>query len=357
MIKSKAHKGNGAKQTVLLDEFERSLAMRKLCFVLMIVLLFFSQSAFSQKTPTGSPKDFKVKTCLHSVSYAGVWRGQASLSVDEFLDKAKQLGFDGVMLVAKRPHVSLLDYDETARKALRLKIENLGLELVCLAGYTDFTAGVDKSGIPNVEIQACYVGELAKLARDLGTNMVRIFTGYERPGIPFDKQYAMVVEGLRLAGQKAAQYGVTLAVQNHHDIGAHHDMMYWLLKEVDLPNVKAAFDAWSPTLEGLNSGEIRAAVLKMKPFIVHTTAADYVRLPRYHYDSTLTNFQEQETLIRAVPIGEGFIDYETFFNTLREIGYQGYIAYEMCEVLEGGGDIENLDRTAKKFLEYMKKFQ
>jgi len=66
---------------------------------------------------------------------------------------------------------------------------------------------------------------------------------------------------------------------------------------------------------------------------------------------------QQETLIRAVPIGEGIIDYETFFNTLREIGYQGYITYEMCEVLDGGGDIENLDRTAKKFLEYMKRFK
>ncbi len=330
--------------------------MRKLCLVLMIVL-FFSQGAFSQKTPTGNPKDFKVKTCLHSVSYAGFWRGQARLSVDEFLNKAKQLGFDGVMLVAKRPHVSPLDYDAAARKALRRKIDRLGLELVCLAGYTDFTAGVDKAGIPNVEIQACYVGELAKLARDLGTDMVRIFTGYERPSIPFDKQYALVVEGLKLAGQKAAQYGVTLAVQNHHDIAVHHDMMYWLLREVNLPNVKAAFDAWSPTLEGLNSGEIRAAILKMKPFIVHTTAADYVRLPRYHYQSTLTNYLEREALIRAVPMGEGFIDYETFFNTLREIGYQGYIVYEMCEVLEGGGDIENLDRTAKKFLSYMKRFE
>jgi sugar phosphate isomerase/epimerase len=330
--------------------------MRKFCSVLMVVFLFFSQRVFSQKTPTGNPKDFKVKTCLHSVSYAGVWRGQARLSIDEFLAKAKRLGFDGVMLVAKRPHVSPLDYDAAARKALRRKIESLGLELVCLAGYTDFTAGVDKAGIPNVEIQACYVGELAKLARDLGTDMVRIFTGYERPGIPFDKQYAMVVEGLRLAGQKAAKYGVTLAVQNHHDIGAHHDMMYWLLKEVNLPNVKAAFDAWSPALQGLNSEELRAAILKMKPFIVHTTAAEYVRLPRYHYEHTLTNFLQDDTLIRAVPMGEGFIDYETFFNTLKEIGYQGYIAYEMCEVLEGGGDIENLDKTAKKFIEYMKKF-
>ena len=330
--------------------------MRKSCLVSMIVLLFFSQRAFSQKTPTGNPKDFKMKTCLHSVSYAGVWRGQARLSVDEFLSKAKRLGFDGVMLVAKRPHVSPLDYDAAARKALRRKIERLGLELVCLAGYTDFTAGVDKAGIPNVEIQACYVGELAKLAHDLGTDMVRIFTGYERPGIPFDKQYAMVAEGLKLAGQKAAKYGVTLAVQNHHDIGAHHDAMYWLLKEVNLPNVKAAFDAWTPALQGLNSEELRAAILKMKPFIVHTTAAEYVRLPRYSYEHNFTNFLQRETLIRAVPMGEGFIDYETFFNTLKEIGYQGYIAYEMCEVLEGGGDVENLDRTAKKFLEYMKKF-
>jgi len=330
--------------------------MRKFGCILVIVWLLLSGEAFCQKVPTGNPEDFKVKTCLHSVSYAGFWRGQAMLSVDEFLVKAKKLGFDGVMLMAKRPHVSPLDYDAAARKALRRRIEGLGLELVCLAGYTDFTAGVDKSGIPNVEIQACYVGELAKLARDLGTNMVRIFTGYERPAVPFDKQYAMVVEGLKLAGEKAAKYGVTLAVQNHHDIGVGHDTMYWLLKEVNLPNVKAAFDAWAPALQGLKAQDLRDAVLKMKPFIVHTTAADYVRLPRYHYEHNLTNFLQRDTLIRAVPMGEGFIDYETFFKTLKEIGYQGYIAYEMCEVLEGGGNIENLDKTAKKFLEYMKKF-
>jgi sugar phosphate isomerase/epimerase len=330
--------------------------MPRFCFILTVVVLFCSQQAFSQKTPTGNPRDFKVKTCLHSVSYAGVWRGQARFSVDEFLDKAKELGFDGVMLVAKRPHVSPLDYDAAARKALRRKIEGLGLELVCLAGYTDFTAGVDKAGIPNVEIQAAYVGEVAKLAKDLGTDMVRVFTGYERPGVPFDKQYALVVEGLKLAGKQAAEYGITLAVQNHHDIASHHEMMYWLLKEVNLPNVKAAFDPWTPTLQGLSPEQIRQAVFKMKPFLVHTTAAQYVRQPRFHYEHNFTNFIEDETLIRAVPIDRGIIDYKTFINALKEIGYQGYIAYEMCEVLDGGGDIENLDRTAKKFLEYVKDF-
>ena len=322
-----------------------------------IYSLLTLQIVISQEVPTGNPNDFKVKTCLHSVSYAGVWRGQAELTVDEFLAKAHELGFDGVMLMAKKPHVSPFDYDETARKQLKARIEELELKLVALAGYTDFTAGVDKSGIPNVEIQATYVGEISRLARDLGTDMVRIFTGYEREGIPFDKQYALVVEGLKLAGSKAAEYGVTLAVQNHHDIALHHDAMYWLLKEVNLPNVKAGWDAWSPTLERLSSEEIRQSIIKMQPFIVHTIAADYVRLPRFHYEHELTNYIRQEDVLRAVPMGDGIIDYKTFFTTLKDIGYQGYIAYELCEVLDGGGSVQNLDKAAKSFLQYVKQFE
>lgn len=329
----------------------------KRAVALFITVAFLAVFVNGQKLPTGNPADFRVKTCLHSVSYMGIWRGQATLIVDEFLVKAKELGYDGVMLAAKKPHLSVADYDDAARKKLRDRIRELGLELVCLAGYTDFTAGVDMAGIPHTEIQAVYVGELARLARDLGTNMVRIYTGYERPDIPYDKQYAMVVEGLRMAGTLAAKYGVTLVVQNHHDIALHHEAMKWLLDEVNLPNVKAGFDCWSPTLEGLSPEEIRQAVHIMKPYLVHTITADYKELPRYRYDINQTNYTKLQSQMRAVPIGEGFLDYKNFINALKEIGYQGYIAYEMCEVLEGGGSIENLDRTARKFLEYVKQFR
>jgi len=310
-----------------------------------------------QKVPTGNPKDFRLKTCLHSVSYMGIWRGQAVLTVDEFLIKAKELEFDGVMLAAKRPHVSLIDYDEAARKKLREQIKSLGLELVCLAGYNDFLAGVDRAGVPHTEIQASYIGELARLARDLGTSMVRIYTGYERPDLPFDRQWAIVVEGLTMAGKIAAEYGITLIVQNHHDIALHHDAMKWLLDEVNLPNVKAAFDCWTPTLEGLSSEEIRKAIHIMQPYICHTTTADYEKLPRFRYEPDHTNYVERLGQNRAVPMGEGYLDYKNFISTLKEIGYQGYIAYEMCEVLKGGGSVENLDRSAKTFLEYVKQFR
>jgi hydroxypyruvate isomerase len=55
-------------------------------------------------------------------------------------------------------------------------------------------------------------------------------------------------------------------------------------------------------------------------------------------------------------MGEGIGHYETFFNCLKEIGYQGYVGDEMCAALAGGGDIENLGRTAEKFLDYVRKF-
>jgi sugar phosphate isomerase/epimerase len=61
--------------------------------------------------------------------------------------------------------------------------------------------------------------------------------------------------------------------------------------------------------------------------------------------------------MRAVPIGEGFLDYVLWINTLKEIGYRGYIAYEMCEVLEGGGSVENLDKAARKFIEFVQQFK
>lgn len=311
----------------------------------------------AQELPTGNAEDFKVKTCLHSIGYAGMWRGQARLSVDEFLEKAKSLGYEGVMLMAKRPHLSPLDCDKKERARLKKKMEDLGLTLVGLAGYSDFTAGIDKPGIPHTEIQAAYLGQVAELAKDLGTNMVRIFTGYERPGIPYDKQYATVLEGIKLAGKEARKHGVTLVVQNHHDIALHHDAMYWLLKEVNMPNVVAGWDAWSPTLEGLSKEEIKASVKKMQPFIANTIAADYVVLPRYHYENTLTNYAADKPVIRATQMGKGIVDYETFIGTLKEVGYQGYLVYEMCEVLEGGGSIENLDATAVKFLEYVKRFE
>ena len=294
-----------------------------------------------------------MKTALHSVSYAGVWSGQARLTLDEFLDRARFLGYDAVMLMAKRPHLSLLDLGAPARDALRKKLKDLGLTVACLAGYNDFCIGSDRPDVPLREIQIVYLRELCRLAAELDCKLVRVFTGVDYSGISLDQHWGWCVDSLRQSARHAAEFEVTLGVQNHHDTAVHHDSLFDLLQEVNEPNCKAMFDAWAPALQGCDLAE---AARKMAPYIVHTTVADYVRRPRYTYIPSLVNYTREADAIRAVPMGEGFIDYRGFFSALRESGYSGYVAYEMCSSLRGGGSEANLDRCARQFLEYMREF-
>ena len=291
---------------------------------------------------------------LHSVSYMGAWPGQAALDLDGFLLKAVELGFPAVAIAAKRPHLSPLDHDELKRRRLKDRLRELGLEATALMGYTDFTAGLEHPGIPSAEMNACYVGALARLAADVGVPRLRIFTGYRRREISEDAQYGELVKGLRAAAREAALHGVTLVLQNHHDLACHHEQLIWLLRDVSEPNLKAAFDAWAPFLQGVTGEELARAVEAMGPWLEFTTVADYVVEPRYRYDPDRVNYvPEEPALVRAVPPGRGVVDYQSFFRGLRRAGYRGPVAYEMCAVLEGGGSVANLDRTAKAFLEFL----
>jgi sugar phosphate isomerase/epimerase len=292
-----------------------------------------------------------MKTALHSVSYAGVWPGQARLELDDFLVRAKTLGFDAVMLMAKRPHLSPLDFDADARGRLRERLAGLGLRVACLAGYTDFCLGADRPDIPAREMQVLYVRELCRLAGDLGSGIVRIFTGFDHAAASYDQQWNWCVAALQECARYAAAVGVTIGVQNHHDVAGHWQALVDLLADVNHPNCKACFDAWAPALHG---DDLTEAARRLAPHMVHTTVADYVRRPRFRYLPALVNFAREPDAVRAVPMGEGFIDYRVFLRTLRESGYQGTVAYEMCSPLRGGGVEENLDRCARRFLEYMR---
>ena len=174
---------------------------------------------------------------LHSVSYSGSW-GQPSLTLDQFIDKAADLGFDGVMLMAKRPHLSLLDYGEKERASLRQHLEKRNLRETCIAGYNNFTADLEHGEVPQREMQIHYITGLARLARDLGGGLVRIFTGYEHPAQGFTPQWNLVVGAIKECARRASEFGVTIGVQNHHDLAAGFESQYDLITAVDEPNCK-----------------------------------------------------------------------------------------------------------------------
>jgi len=292
------------------------------------------------------------KLALHSVSYAGVWPGQACLPLDQFIPRAARLGFDAVMLMAKRPHLGLLDMTSAARAHVKKLADDNGVRIGVIAGYNDFAAGADVPDVPLREMQVYYIGELARLAADLGCPLVRVFTSFERETIPHAITWNQTVLSLREASRRAADFGVTLGVQNHHDLAVHPDSLADLLSEIAEPNCKACFDAWAVALQG---GDLIQAVERMARWLVHTTVADYVRRPRFQYLPSLVNYVPRPEVVRAVPMGHGFIDYPAFFQALVQANYSGYVAYEMYSPLEGGGSEANLDSCAATFVAYMRK--
>ena len=292
-----------------------------------------------------------MKLALHSVSYAGLWRGQKYLPLEGFFKKASDLGYDGVEIMAKRPHASPLDMDKETRKGIVESLEKNRLECACIAGYTDFTCGMESGLTPVNEMQILYVSELAKLAHDLGCGLVRVFSGYNCKGVSYWKQWDYTVKALKECSRRASAFGVTVGIQNHHDIGADARSMKELISEINEPNCKAMYDAWVPAFAG---EDLKESATMMSDIMVYTTAADYMRLPRYHYIPDSVSYERQQDLLKAVPMGEGFIDYQSFFSALKSNGYTGYIAYEMCSELRGGGSEENLDMYAKMFVDFMK---
>jgi len=290
-----------------------------------------------------------MKSGLFSVSYSGSW-GQANLSLFDFIARAGRLGFASVMLGGKRPHLSPLDATPELIEQVRIALREAGVTCGCIAGYTNLASG-SAAEVPLVEMQIAYVESLARIAASLGSSVVRIFTAYETGDRDPASLWRRAVAAIREMCDRAAAHGVTIAIQNHHDLAVDTDALIDLLSEIDQPNCKLAFDAWSPALRG---EDLYAAARKVARHTAITTNADYIRVPRYRYRPELVNYERLlPDDVRAVPFGTGFIDYAAFFRGLADGGYDGLATYEICSPIRGGGSIENLDACTAAYLKWM----
>ena len=289
-----------------------------------------------------------IKLALHSVSYSGTWGGQAVLPVERVVSKAVEFGYDGIELMAKRPHVSPLDYQGKKRKELRELIESSGLEVAAVAAYNDFanpTADVR-------EKELLFLKETIGLTSDLGAPVLRIFgsgMGEMHPEASFDQQWVWSKEGIEEAIEHAEQRAVVLGLQNHTPVMQTYKNVLDMAREIGSDHLKVTLDA--PLLD--RAGEsVCEAVREAGDLIVHSHTSDHTVRPGPLMRVPGGVLRPLD--FRAVPLGEGQVDLRTFVSALKGVGYQGYLAYEVCGPVVGGGGEKNLDRCAIKAVEYMR---
>ena len=144
---------------------------------------------------------------------------------------------------------------------------------------------------------------------------------------------------------------MTLAVQNHHDIAVDADAMGWPIRggpKVGRTRGRRA--------RGRQRRRFRRSGAERKRLPVNTIRPPTTSGSPARTQNELTNYGSRRDVIRAVPIfGKGFVDYRAFFRALRAGGYRGFVAYEMCEVLDGAVDPET--SNCRQFLTYIKQFE
>jgi sugar phosphate isomerase/epimerase len=305
-----------------------------------------------------------MKFSLLTVTYAGLFYDGQALTVEQQIHKAKEMGFDGLAIETKRPVASPLDLSEADRARIKAVAANEGIELVAIESLSNFCGNLMEERENNLAMMH-YVLELAQ---DLGVNLVKIFAAW--PGIIDDDKPAMygpydrgnyfrplfaadlrtwnrAVEGIREVADRAADMGITLALQNHGPVltPGYEDVLA-MTKEVDRLNLKICLDV-PMFFDRQDTEYVREAVEKCSEYIRYT-----------HYGAW--NFSESEDgdiILDPAPNHGGKINYETFIEALHHYGYDGYLTSEYClPILRDHKlcGIEDIDEATRRGLRYMK---
>jgi sugar phosphate isomerase/epimerase len=296
-----------------------------------------------------------VKLGLYSITYLGVWYRGEALTLEQVVQRAKQYGYQGVEVDGKRPHGNPLDMPKKRCQELRKYADGQGIELYAVAGNNDFSSPMPEFR----EAQLLYMRELIRMTADLNVKLLRVFLAW--PGVTLrpegggrydlaksvwefthkefapERTWEWCREGLKEAARFAGDHGVTLALQNHAPVVKDYRDALRMIREVSSPHLKACFDT-------------RLEYGKKGDYLIQATREFGALQVLSHYGDEYDRIGG-----KIVPKEDEFAADQV--AGLMDIGYNGYLGYELCHPLQVEGripGIEFVDKNVQLAAEYMR---
>jgi sugar phosphate isomerase/epimerase len=307
-----------------------------------------------------------MKIGLYSITFLGVWYRGPALTLEDLISRTSDYGYDGLEIDGKRPHGNPTDVSRERCHELRHRAADAGVPIYAVAANNDFSSPIPE----HRESQLAYVRELVRMTADLGAPVLRMFAAW--PGVTLgpnggrydiarrvwriaqheagdDRAWDRCRAGLVECAAWAADAGITLALQNHPPVIANHDDMLRMIGEVGSPALKACFDAPLAHRQGVTA--MRDAARAVGPLqVLSHFGGEYERNAGGRVRGLVRNDDGS-----LVP--EAF--YAEFLQGMLDIGYEGYVGYELCHPLpQIDGVTVGLDfaeSNARLAAEYMRK--
>ncbi len=282
-----------------------------------------------------------MKLGLYSITYLGLWYRGEALPLPEMIKRAKKYGYDGIEIDGKRPHGNPLDWPTSRCRELRSLADGEGIDIFAVAANNDFS-----NPVPEVrEAQICFVRDLIRLTADFGAPALRVFVAwwgvtrhprvasYDIPKALWpivhekftdDEIWGWCRDALIECARYAGDAGVTLALQNHRPVIKDHQDVLRMVREVGSPHLKVCLDA--PLMPDRSTAAIREAAKDVGSLqVLSHFGGEFERCP----DGTIRGYD----LLGRVETGDSNQYYRDFVRAMRDIGYRGYISYELCHPL------------------------
>ncbi len=237
--------------------------------------------------------------------------GYRFLTIEGTLRRIANLGFEAVDIMATRPHFLPADYEdiESIRKLLkRLKLKVSAI--TAFDGHPQWHLSASNKRCREDTIE--HVKACIELANTLGTNIVQVITGMPLiQDIPFRKSWDYAKQSLKICAEYASRYGIILALEGEENnvVRTSQDILH-MLEEVNHPNCRALLEVGHANM--MATDDPICAIAALSEAIVHCHIHDNAGISDEH----------------SVP-GDGTVYWKGVLKSLREIGYEGYLALEL----------------------------
>jgi sugar phosphate isomerase/epimerase len=247
--------------------------------------------------------------CYHRY-FGEVYPGQSApetpYTMDTFLDRAKELGCDGVSLES----CFFPEFGEEYLAQLKAKLDDYGFDRVYAWGHPD---GLEAGG--NVAAKEEMISHVAH-AKALGAPVMRVVgSSLMFRNEPHEPQLKILAQWFKEAVTVAEKENIKLAVENHIDYNS--DEIKWLIDEIGSNFFGINFDT-ANFLRVLDDPVEAAA--KLAPHVYATHVKDLLPVKGRSV--------KEWCYFASVAAGDGLIQIKEVAEVLRESNYDGFLAFE-----------------------------
>ncbi len=209
---------------------------------------------------------------------------------------------------------------EKKAEAVRGQMDRLGLKASALSAGNDFLV----VGEGAMAAQVKRMERVARLARILGTGVLRTEGGWPKEGMAESQWVPLISEGLKRCADLAPKLDVYFALDNHGIVTNDGDRQVVIFRAVNSKYVGANLDTMNYRWAGHDLETIRHFYDVVAPYALHTHMKDGT--------GSLRNY-------KGAALGEGEIDLAYAVRVLKGSGYDGVwtAEYEGPEAAGGVG--------------------